>query len=375
MKHLLQMIRSRSGFGGRSQLDSAQNRLILVNRVRLLLMATGLAGLWYLAGAAGLTPEEDRLWERVRAAQLHLSQWRHQNGTASTRDIDPWNCGLIGLEWSAITTTLGELASKRTACNPAWAVQFSRWFRDLDLKPGDHIVIYSSASFPGLLLNAIAAAEAMQLEPLVIVSLGASTWGANHPDIPWPIMATELRRNGFIRKPADFYTLGGGAELGHGLAPEGAALLLEAVNETGIEVLTALNLQEIILRKTELMERFEPRLFVNIGGSQANLGDDGEVLRLQPGLVRNAEPGQGGNGIIGVAIGNRVPVIHMLNLKSVSAMVGIPYDGSPGKFAPSGSKLWWYSFGLSLFFIILLTHRRWRLEPDEERGPTIDNHG
>jgi len=231
-------------------------------RGKLLLLALGMAGLWYLAAPGVLTTEERSLWEKVRAAQQHLAFWRQNNGTATPLQNDPWKCGLIGVEWSGITTTLGELASKRTACNPAWAVQFKRWFHDLGLKPGDHIAIFSSASFPGLLLNSIAAAEAMELKPLLIVSLGASTWGANHLDTPWPVLAAELRRSGFIHKRADYYTLGGGEELGHGLAPEGDALLREAAKEAGVELLTADNLQDMIARKTELVQKHQPRLLV-----------------------------------------------------------------------------------------------------------------
>lgn len=374
MKRLQQVTRKLSGFGDGAQSGSAQKRFSLINRARLLLMAAGLSGLWYLAGAAGLSPEEERLWETVSAAHLHLSQWRRQNGTASALENDPWNCGLIGLEWSSITTTLGELASKRTACNPAWAVRFSRWFRELGLVAGDHIAIYSSGSFPGLLLNALAAAEAMQLEPLLIVSLGASTWGANHPDMPWPVLAAELRRGGFIRKRADYYTLGGGAELGHGLAPEGEAVLRKAASEAGVELLAAGDLREMIARKSELMERFEPRVLINIGGSQANLGDDIEVLHLRPGLLHGADAGQGGNGVIGVAIRDHIPVIHMLNLKSISAIAGIPYDGPPGKIAPPKDNFLWCCIGLVLFFAVLLTHKRWRLESAEGLDPPIEKH-
>lgn len=360
------MIRNNIGVSLTRNADTAQKRFSLMVRGRLLLLAVGMAGLWYLAAPAVLSLEERLLWEKVRAAQLHLAQWRQQNGSAVAVESDPWNCGLIGLEWSGLTTTLGDLSSKRTACNPAWAVQFRRWFRDLGLKPGDHVAIYSSGSFPGLLLNTVAAAEAMELEPLLIVSLGASTFGANHPDAPWPVLATELRRNGFIRKRADYYTLGAGAELGHGLPPEGEALLRLAAKNAGVELLTAANLEEMIARKTELMEKYQPRLFINIGGSQANLGEGEEILRLSPGLVPISETGLAGNGVIGAAIRNKIPVIHMLNLKSISNRVGIPYDSPPRKMAPSQVSIGWSCLGLVLFFTVLFTHRRWRLEAIEE---------
>ena len=359
------MIKPYPGNDPGGQPGSAQERFSIINKIRLLLLALGLAGSWYLAGPSVLSTEEEQLWERVRAAQNHLSQWRQLNGTVSPIESDPWNCGLIGLEWSGITTTLGELSSKRTACNPAWAVQFSRWFRDLGLKPGDRIAIYSSGSFPGMMLNAIVAAEAMQLEPLLIVSLGSSTWGANHPESPWPVLATELRRGGFIRKRADYYTLGAGGELGQGLSPEGEELLREAADNAGVELLTAANLQEMIARKTQLLEAFQPGLFISIGGSQANLGDAEEVLRLQTGLIPGNQDELFGNGVIGAALRVDTPVIHMLNIKSIGYRVGIPYDSYPRKAAPSRASIGWSSLGLLLFFIILFTHRRWRLEPAE----------
>ena len=346
--------------------DSAQQRFSLVNRVRLLLLAIGLAGLWYLAAPAVLSEQEDLLWEKVRAAQLHLVQWRQSNGTVTPADIDPWQCGLIGVEWSSITTTLGELASKRTACNPAWAVQFTRWFDELGLEPNDRVVIYSSASFPGMLLNALAAAESMQLEPLLVVSLGASTWGANHPELPWPVLAAELRRNGFISKRADYYTLGGGAELGHGLPPEGEALLLKAVEDSGVDLLTGASLDAMIAVKVALLESFQPRVFINIGGSQANLGSVEEVLRLSPGPVPPAESATAGNGVIALAMRKGIPVIHMLNLKPISNRAGIPYDAKPRKRAPVSVSAWWSVAGILVFFVGLFTHRRWRLEPSAD---------
>jgi len=328
-------------------------------------LATAMAGLWYLAAPGVLIPEERLLWERVRAAQQHLSQWREHDSAAESLESDPWNCGLIGLEWSGITTTLGDLSSKRTACNPAWAIQFSRWFREQGLKPGDHIAIYSSGSFPGLLLSAVAAAEAMELKPLLIVSLGASTWGANHPDYPWPVLAAELRRSGFIRTRADYYTLGGGAEMGQGLAPEGEALLRKAAKEAGVELLEAGKLEEMTALKTKLLEKHRPRLFVNIGGSHANLGDAHEVLKLHTGLVPVTDIDLAGNGIIGVAMRGNIPVIHMLNVKSISNLVGIPYDSAPRKMAPTRVSKWWSFTGVILFLTVVLRHRRWRLEPAE----------
>jgi poly-gamma-glutamate system protein len=335
---------------------------------KLLLLAIVMSGLWWLSNPQAMTAEEQVLWERVRAAQLHLARWRQQQGTATPEEHDPWGCGLIGVEWSGITTTLGDLEAKRTACNPAWAVQFSRWFDELGLQAGDRIAIYSSASFPGLLLNVIAAAEARQLEPLLIVSLGASTWGANHPEAPWPVLAGELRRSGFIARKADFYTLGAGAEMGRGLTPENIVLLRKASDHAGVGVLRADGLGAMITVKAELLTAHQSRLFINIGGAQANLGDDDEILRLSRGLVPGGEADRAGNGLIAYAMQHGIPVIHMLNIRSIAAMTGIPYDTEPGPVAPVRANPWWSTAGLVLFFVVLLSHRRWKLETSGSTG-------
>ena len=69
-----------------------------------------------------------------------------------------------------------------------------------------------------------------------------------------------------------------------------------------------------------------------------------------------------GNGVIGFAMQNNIPVIHMLNIKSISDRVGIPYDGTPRKRGPDQQSVLWSLAAIMLFFIVLFTHRRWRME-------------
>ena len=291
---------------------------------RLVALALALCLLWWLATPAGLSPEEKQLWEKVSAAQQHIQQWRIEQGGTVKQTEDPWGCGLIGLEWSEISTTLGDVSSKRTACHPAWAIQFTRWFKEQGLGTGDGIAIYSSASFPGLLLSAIAAAEAIQLDTLLIVSLSASSWGANDPATPWPLLADEWRRAGFISTRSDYYTLGGASELGNDLSPSGLETLRAAAQSAGVEILTTDDLQSMVKLKSDLLLQRQTRLLLNIGGSHANLGDDPDVLKLDPGLTSPVASSDAGNGVIAVALDQDIPVIHMLNLRELSRQSGIP---------------------------------------------------
>ena len=337
------------------------NTLERFTRWKLVLLAIAMTAAWHLASPSSLGSKERELWEKVRSAQTHLAAWREETGHASPPGADPWSCGLIGVEWSGATTTLGDLAAKRTACNPAWAVQFLRWFDELGLGPGDRVVIYSSASFPAMLLNAAAAAEMLQLDVFLVVSLGASTWGANQPGATWPDLSSELRRAGYLQKRADFYTLGGEAETGIGMAPEGRALLIRAAERAGVGLLQADGLADMVRLKSELLRERAPVVLVSIGGSHANLGDDPAVLELPPGLLGGDSAAAAGTGVIAYALGQNIPVIHVLNLKRMAAEHGIPWDSQPRPRGPSAVRAGWSLAGLLLFFIVVLTHRRWRL--------------
>jgi poly-gamma-glutamate system protein len=336
-------------------------RAELRSRARFIVLAAVMVCLWALASQSTPSREEQALWEQVRAAQLHLSSWRENRGIAASRDDDPFGCGLIGREWSVLTTTLGSLEAKRTACDPAWAVRFTRWYREAGLQAGDTVAIYSSASFPALLLSSQAAAESLGLDTLIIVSLGASTWGANHPDAPWPVLAKELRRGGFLVKQADYYTLGGGSEIGGGLATEALELMEQSAHSAGVELLRTNDLQSMIDAKSGLLLSRGAKLLVSIGGSQANLGDDPEVLELQPGMLAPGLEASAGNGVIARALDAGLPVLHLLNIRELAMREGISLDSAPGRVAPVAVSPWWSIVGLLLFFTVVLTHRRWRL--------------
>ena len=142
-------------------------------------------------------------------------------------------------------------------------------------------------------------------------------------------------------------------------------MLRQSAEDAGVELLVADSLEEMIALKSALLEGIQPRVFVSIGGSQANLGTSEDILKLQTGFVPANEASMAGNGVIGFAMQEGIPVIHMLNIKSISDRVGIPYDATPRKAGPNRAGTGWSLLGLVLFFVVLFTHRRWRLEPSE----------
>jgi len=316
----------------------------------------------FLALRPPLRGTEAELWDKVRAAQSWLWAERERMNIASDQKIDPWRTGLIGVEWSPITTTMGKLEAKRTATDPGWAVLFFKWYRTLGLREGDNLAILASGSFPGFLLSAIMAAEKMDLELLVIPSLGASSWGANLPDLPLTAIIETLRRGGFVRVVPKAATLGGAGERAADLSPEGRAILMESLESSGIPLIYAGSLEEIMPQKWNTLAAFSPKAIVQIGGSQANLGTDEAVLRLEPGIILPEEVTEAGNGIIARALESGIPVIHMLDVRALSREAGIPYDGRPKRKTPGQTSGILAIFALAAWGLFLLCFRRWTLE-------------
>lgn len=330
---------------------------------RLVLLALVMSLLWLVGGSRGGAA----VWDTVRGGQNLLWERQKEAGVPLSDREDKLKTGFIGVEWSTLTTTLGSLEAKRTSADPAWAAQFLGWFDELGVRKGDRIVIYSSSSFPAMLFSAVAAAENRGLEVLLAVSLGSSTWGANRPEFPLPEIWRVLLEGGYVKTRPAFYTLGGAGEAGRDFSPETARSLGELAETEGTPLITTESLERMILYKTQRMLDFTPKLFINIGGSHANLGDSADSAEIPNGLLlpENAASHPVGEGVIARALLSGVPTLNILNIRKLALENGIPWD--PVKFTKRRyrHKVWIALAGLALFFAVLGTHKRWAWEDEE----------
>ena len=283
--------------------------------------------------------EAAELADRAFAAVRHH---RLLEGAILDLPNDPAGTGLIGPEFSMITNARGDLDAKLTSLNPNFAGLFVQFFRQAGLKAGDPVAEALSGSFPGININLFAALEALELNPVVITSIGASMWGANDPDFTWLDMEKLFADQKIFDLRSAAATYGGGDDMGQGMAPEGRELIRAAADSNAVPMLDSDNIEDAITKRMAFFEeqvRGRPfRLYVNIGGGVASLGSSHNKALLPHGL--NFDLGihnfpRKGNLILMAEKG--VPVVHVLNIVRLAREHGLPtvpeydYFAAPGE--------------------------------------------
>jgi poly-gamma-glutamate system protein len=252
--------------------------------------------------------------------------------------IDPFSdinkTGLIGLESSPITTSLGNLEAKRTTTNPNFAGLIVFLLHQAGVGSGETIAVGASSSFPGLIIATLCAARAMNLRPLLINSLGSSQWGANHPGFHWLKILDCLEKSGLLTIKPTALSLGGDGDEGKDMSPEGRELLVRAAGKTKLLFLSEPDLEKNVGERIGLLEAAaggaKIRAFINVGGGYANMGTDSEILKVTPGLaVITSLPPPERRGMIFAMAARRIPVIHLLYVKGLCDRYGLPWDPAP----------------------------------------------
>lgn len=272
--------------------------------------------------------------EIMKNAMDVLREYQRERGIFLDEKTDPNQTGLIGLKFSPITTSLGNLEAKRTTTNPNMAGGVVYLLKQAGVEKGETVAVGASSSFPALIVAVSAASKAMNLRLLVISSLGASQWGANRTDFHWLRMQQCLKEQGVLDIEPIALSLGGESDRGEDMSAEGRSLLEEEIRKDGIFFLEEPNLEKNVELRMRLYEEkaanLEIKAFINIGGSWSNMGTDSEVLKLKPGLNRIQRlPSPEKRGVIHGMAARGVPVIHLLHVKGLVRRYGLPWDPSP----------------------------------------------
>lgn len=285
--------------------------------------------------------------------------------TANGPPLDPVHdvnlTGMIGGLYTPTTSTTGNLSAKRTTSNPDVAGLLVHLLRTAGVRNGEYVAIGGSGSFPALLVASLCAAKAMDLEVGLVVSLGASQWGANLAGLSWLDMEAMLSRAGVL--PQGFQTLaasvGGSDDLGSDLPLSGRTQLRERILTGGVTLIEEKDLTQNVEARMAIYRTHAPAgriaAFVNIGGGWANLGTSAEVLAMRPGVNRIHDlPSENTWGVVQAMAAAGVPIIHLLNIAALAEEYGIPWDPAPlpvpGTWRPEGAASRWPLVAISIAY-------------------------
>jgi len=284
---------------------------------------------------------------------------RIRRGIDIDKSIDINDTGIIGVEYSSITTTLGSLEAKRTSANPSFAAVIVDMMKELKLQKGDWIAVNFSGSFPALNIAVLSAAEALELNPIVMASVGASTYGANIPEFNYIHMEELLYQKGIIHTKSILNSLGGSNDIGSDMDEDTRNMILNQLAKYERNILIEEDLDKNIEKRYEIYQTESHKrikCFVNVGGNLVSLGGEGDWNNVGSGIIK---PGASrvipASGLIGKFLSQGIPVINIINIKELAVEYDLPIDPYP--IPEIGKDKIYYTYrypsGMIIFIIVM----------------------
>jgi poly-gamma-glutamate system protein len=305
--------------------------------------------------------------EQAKAAELMkislqtIKEEQLKRNILVDQKIDPNQTGVIGADFTKITTTLGNLDSKRTSSNPAFAALMIKYFKEINLTKGDVIAIGASGSFPGLIIAVLSAAKTMEIEPLIIYSVGSSQYGANIPEFTFVSMLDILNERGIFPYRLLAISMGGILDQAQGMYyPDSREIIEKIIRDSGVYFININNMTENIKHRMKLYNQEaaeqDIKAFINIGGATPNYGKTDASLNYPNGLVTNGPeiPEHSERGLIFEYQNLGVPVIHLLNIRELALRNGIPIDPIPFPEIGAGGVYQQKIYKKELIFLVIV---------------------
>lgn len=300
-----------------------------------------LATVVYAASERSLTPVHADAYARKKAAVGIMQRAEVVIAAAKTRRAiaidarnDPDHTGLVGPQFTLITTDRGSQEAKQLATHPNFAAAVTQMLLEAGVRKGDLVAVGMTGSLPGFNLATLSACKAIGAEPIVIVSVGASMFGATDPEYTWLDMESSLREANVLPFRTLAASLGGGGDNGRGLSPQGRDLLSQAVQRNGVVLLQHETVMEGVKARVALYDSVAAArgrkiaAYVNIGGGVASLGGAQNSRLIPAGLtMRLARRNYPNRGVINVFGERGLPVIQMLDVTLLARRYGIREEG------------------------------------------------
>ena len=306
---------------------------------------------------------------KIKAANLmkesmaELRNVRMEAGVFIDDENDPNETGLVGSPFSLITTDEGDLDAKLTTLDPNFSAGMVELMLQMNLQKEDTVAILLTGSMPGANIAILTAVNAMGLVPIVITSVGASQWGANQTDFTWLDMESILLNKGLIKSKSTAASIGGRNDMGRLLSPAGREIIISNIEKYNIPLIRKDRLADNIDERMKLFESFSKitnySAMINVGGGVASLGTSFNSKLLPAGIINrsdvvNISIRDGGiEGVLAKFAKKNVPVLHVLNIKSLTEQLGMPFAPIPLPEIGVGSLYAIERYNLLIAFICL----------------------
>lgn len=345
-----------------------------LNKKQYLILAAGLILALlcvFLTLKSGRSAPKDMYSEALEAAEkmqkcMDAVKTEKYNRGIVIPPEDRFSTGLIGEDFNFITTTLGDISAKRTTANPDMAAMMVFMLDEAGLSEGDTLGCNFSGSFPSLNIATICACDALGIKPVYICSCGASTWGANNPELCFPEMAALLYEKHLISTPPALITPGGGDDVGSGMDPDMLGEIWSRVESLGYPLMVERDFGKNISERQKLFDSAGIGCFISVGGNITSLGYNMITDTIGQGIL-NARINtiNAGSGLLEIYLNRGVSSILLLNIRQLAADRGFAFD--PDSLAIPGTSSMYYKtvyskliiwVGLASELALLILYRR-----------------
>jgi poly-gamma-glutamate system protein len=271
----------------------------------------------------------------MQAAGALLIERKRELGIWPGAEFDPNETGMIGQEYTPTTTTAATLENKRTATNPDFAAALVRFLAEQGIGADSTVLLVESGSFLGADIAALTALEALGSEVILILSLGASQWGANDPEFNLLEIWAVLHERGVVRTTPLAVVIGGSGAVGRNMEPEGVARIRPSfARHPEVPLIEGESTAAIVATLRRMIgaaaggeDRID--LMVKTGGSVVSVGACKENYLMPTGLIPRPRECSGTPGLFYLVGGDELKVLNILAMKQLSEELGLPYDPVP----------------------------------------------
>lgn len=317
----------------------------------------------YALAERSLTPVHAEAYKKkleatrlVQRAERAIADAKRERGIAIDAKNDPAGTGIIGPQFSLITTDRGSQAAKSLAAHPNFGAAVTQMLLEAGVRSGDLVAVGMTGSLPGFNLAVFAACKAIGAEPIVVTSVGSSMFGANDPQMTWLDMEDVTAAKGLWDFHSVAASLGGGGDVGRGLSPTGRQLLQDAIERHRARLFDQPTVFEAVKARVALYDsiaaaRGRPiKVYVNVGGGIASLGGAQNGHLIPPGytkrLARRSYPNR---GTLNVLADRGLPVVHLLHVEKLARLYDIA--GETGEPVKPGRGLLFIKYRYNLWIV------------------------